>query len=435
MRTRQAPTGGLGHPLDHVVEQLWAPAFSRSTALRAVVDPEPDREWRTVESYWLVPKESSAQFLVPRRPCAAASRSLTNYRRLRSHSTNVARFALGAAARLGLPLSASVVEVQARHDAPPGTAELLPLAQLSRALGTQVFAATGIRTSDNRKTMLHLVNARGDPVGYAKVGWDGMTDRLVANEGGVLAEIGGAEGPARPPQLLARLDYLGHPITVTGPLPLDVRGSLTDVVAPTAQEMFALTPVVRRAPVAQTAQWRAVRKRLVASRSAAHVRAVADHALALGGAVERYDVLLPVTTRWHGDLSPWNRARGAEGQLWIWDWENAEPDAVAGLDAVHWAFSVQRLGTRDVNRMSLHDALADADHHLTAIGLDVPDRAVVAAAYAVTMVERACTIARHSGSWETAFIGPAGLLHLLRQAERLCPSTVVDPSPRLTEAS
>ncbi|MBZ5739741.1 hypothetical protein [Nocardioides mangrovi] len=399
-----------------MTEQLWAPAFSRSGALRAVVDPAPDQEWRTVESYWLVPNAESARLLVPRRPRTTASRALTNYRRLRTPGTNVARFALGAAARLGVPLSASTVEVQVRHDAPPGTADLLPLARLSEALGRQVFASTGVRTSDNRKTMLQLVDAVGEPVGYAKVGWDEVTDRLVATEGDVLAAIGGGDGPVRAPRLIARLDYLGHPVTVTEPLPADARGSLTRVAEPTSEELFALTPVVRHARIAETGQLRAVRARLDEALDAPHVRELAGQALAVSAEVAAHDVPLPVTDRWHGDLAPWNRARDAEGRLWIWDWENAEPDAVAGLDALHWAFSTQRLAARDVDRMSLPDALAAANHHLAAIGLGEADRAVVAAAYAVTTVERACTIARHSGTWETAFISPDGLAHLLRQA-------------------
>lgn len=415
------------HALDHVTEQLWAPAFARSDALRAVVDPEPDQEWRTVESYWLLPNAASARLLVPRRPRPITSRTLTNYRRLRTPTTSLARLALGAAARAGVPLSASTVEVQVRYDAPSGTAGLLPLARLSEALGRQVFAATGVRTSDNRKTMLHLVDERGRPVGYAKVGWDDVTDRLVATEGEVLAEVGGREGPARAPRLLARLDYLGHPVTVTEPLPDDARGSLTRVAEPTSEELFALTPVVRHARVADTAQFHGVCRRLAETLDAPHVRPLAGQALTVAAAVASHVVPIPVTARWHGDLAPWNRARDASGQLWIWDWENAEPDAVAGLDAVHWAFSTQRLTARDVDRMSLDDALYDADHHLAAIGLGAPDRAMVAAAYAVTTVERACTIARHSGTWATAFISPDGLAQLLRQAARLHPGGLAAP--------
>jgi hypothetical protein len=414
-------------PLDHVTQQLWAPAFAESDSLRAVVDPAPDQEWRTVESYWLVPNARSARLLVPRRPRTAASRCLTNYRRLRTPATNIARFGLGTAARLGLPLSPSAVEVQVRHDARPGTADLLPLAQLSKALGRTVHAATGVRTSDNRKTMLHLVDDLGEPVGYAKVGWDELTDRLVDTEGEVLAEIGGRTGPARAPRLLARLDYLGHPVIVTEPLPAHARGSLSRVAEPTSEELFALTPVVRHAPIARTGQLRDVSERLLAALGAVHVRDLAGHALAVAERIAAHDGVVPVTARWHGDLAPWNRARDTEGRLWIWDWESSEPDAAAGLDALHWAFSTRRLAARDVDRMSLVDTLADADHHLAAIGVAAPDRAVVAATYAVTVVERACTIARSSGTWDTALISPAGLSHLLRQAERLHPGAPAAP--------
>lgn len=420
------------HPLDHIVEQLWGPAFERSSALRAVVNPRPDPRWCTVESYWLIPRGSSARMLVPVRPASAASRVLTNYRRLRTPATNAARLVLGGAARVGLPLSTTRVEVQVRRDAPGATTDLLPLAQLSRALGTELFAAAGIRTSDNRKTMLHLVDRVGVPVGYAKFGWNSATDALVANEATVLAEIGGGTDAVRAPRLLARLSYHGHPVAVTEALPRDARGSLTRLPEPTSRELFGLSPVVRHSRVADTAHFRAVRERLSAARRSDQVRELADRALDVASTIARREGAVPVTTRWHGDLAPWNRARDASGRLWVWDWENAEPDAVAGLDAAHWAFSTQRLRATDVDRMSLASCLAGADHHLAAVGLGEPDRRMVVALYAVTVVERACTIAAHSDTWEAAFITPEGLLHLLSQADRILRSI---GAPTLVEAS
>jgi hypothetical protein len=329
----------------------------------------------------------------------------------------VARAVLGAGATVGLSLSRSVVEVQVRRGAAEGTTDLLPLPQLARALDRQLFAAAGIRTSDNRKTMLHLVDRSGSPAGYAKVGWNEPTDELVATEADTLREVGGRTGPMRAPALLARIDYHGHPVAVAEPLPLDVRGAMSGLPLPTAQELAALTPVVRRAPVGQTAQFRTLRDRLLRAAEAPHVTDLARRALDSATELAGDTGAVPVTARWHGDLAPWNCARDGTGQLWAWDWENAERDATAGLDAMHWTFSVQRLHATDVNRMSLTASLAAAEPYLTALGLAPHDRPRVAALYAIVVVERACSLARHAGVWSDAFIAPDGLHRLLDQAE------------------
>jgi hypothetical protein len=126
-----------------------------------------------------------------------------------------------------------------------------------------------------------------------------------------------------------------------------------------------------------------------------------------------------VTAWWHGDLAPWNAARDRRGQLWVWDWENAERDAVAGLDALHWTFSAQRLRADDLDRLSLGSALAEAEPYLIALGLGPSEQTVVAAHYAVTTVERACTLAWHAGSWVESLISEDGLRHLLVQARAM----------------
>ncbi|MFT4081944.1 MAG: hypothetical protein QM638_05115 [Nocardioides sp.] len=404
------------HAVDHVIEQLWQPALTASSDLRVVIDPAPDPAWRTVESYWLIPRAESARLLVPTEPRAATRRALTNYRRLRTRRTNLARAALGAAATAGLPLSRSRVAVQARAAAPADVVMQLPISLLSTQLGFDVVASTGVRTSDNRKTMLHLVDRSGTPAGYAKVGWNPPSDELVATEGEALAELGGRTGPMRAPALLARIDYHGHPITVTAPLPFDVRGSSDE---PTAQELFGLLPVVRHAPIAHSAQLAATMDRLRIAAGVDHVAELGERALTLALRVSEYPRSVPITSWWHGDLAPWNTARDGSGQLWVWDWENAERDAVAGLDALHWTFSSLRLTATDLERLSLTEALARAAMYLTACGLDPTDQAMVAAHYGVVTVERACTLACHAGTWAESLISPAGLARLLDQVEAL----------------
>lgn len=404
-------------PLDHVREQLWGPALD-SPDLRVVVDTPQDAEWADAERYWLVPDEAHARLLVPAGPSPMSARSLTNYRNLRTPRVNGVRFALGALARRGLPVGRSSVSVQVRRSAPEA-ARRLPLSMLAAALGRPLFAATGVRTSDNRKTTLHLLDPTGQPVGYAKIGWNASTDGFVANEARALRRVGGREGPTRAPRVLTEVDYLGHPVVVTEPLPLDARGSLSRVAPPSAEEMFALTPVVRHDVPGGTGQLKAMVDRLEASAGHAASRPIATAALQLASSVASTADRVPVTSLWHGDMTPWNRARDRSGQLWVWDWESSEDDAVAGLDPLQWAFGSRRLATGDARRVRLVDCLQDADGYLTAAGVARRDRPTVAATYALTVVERACGLAAQSGTWDDALIGPEGLVDLLDEATAL----------------
>jgi hypothetical protein len=403
-------------PVDHVIEQLWAPALA-SPDLRVVVDAPAESGWTDVERYWLVPSAAKARLLVPVGPRPMVARVLVNYRKLRTRAVNASRLTLGAAARAGLPLSGSTVAVQVRTSATEA-AQQLPLGRLEALLGQPLFAATGVRTSDNRKTTLHLVDAHGAPVGYAKLGWNRPTDALVANEGRVLSAVGGEPGPTRAPRVLVQDDYHGHPVIVTEPLPLDAGGSLTSVAPVTSQEMFGLTPLARQARPAETQQFVGMVSRLDDATGTSHVREVAEAALELAAAVATGRETVPVTARWHGDMTPWNRARDSSGQLWVWDWESSEDDAVAGLDPLHWAFGADRLAGRAAST-TLASSLEQASAHLTAIGVPRHCRPTIASVYALTVVERACVFAAHSGTWSDAFIPPAELMNLLRQSHAL----------------
>jgi hypothetical protein len=124
---------------------------------------------------------------------------------------------------------------------------------------------------------------------------------------------------------------------------------------------------------------------------------------------------LPVTGRWHGDLTPWNCARDGDGRLWCWDWEGSETDAVAGLDALHWALSVRRERAGGPEGVLLADCLGDALPYLRALGLSSDAGRLVAAVYVVTVAERAVGLAARAG-WEHAWISPQQLTELLTQA-------------------
>lgn len=404
----------MQQPVDLLEEQLWAPGV-RAGILRVGTSLDDDPSWDTVERYWMLPDASRARLVVQVTPPRVAARLLTNYRRLRTPVTGAVRALLGAGASLGVPCGWHVLQVQTRRGAPPGDAPRRPLEVLEGHFGKRIYAAGGVRRGDNRKATLHLVDAAGIPVGYAKVGWSRSIDASIRDEARALRDVAGGLSSVRSPRLLAELDYADHPIAVTAPLPPEVRRVHPADV--TSQELFALTPVVRQGSFRDTAQVRDTRAKLDRMRESPVVGTLAARAADLLARVARWEgsVRTPVVQRWHGDLAPWNMARDADGVLWLWDWESSQPDAVAGLDALHWEASVLRLTTP--RQPTLAMLLDRAEPHLVAAGVPRNARWGVAACYAVSLVERACTLAHQAASWSDARQPPSELESLLAEAE------------------
>ncbi len=406
-------------PVELLVEQLWGPAMQTGDV--RIGSGHPPAGWREHESYWTFPSASGARLFLPRGPRSVTRAAALNYHGLRRPLKNLGRQAIGAAARGGLPLGGRLgVWVK---DCNRDAATTLPLSVLADALHVpRLYASFGVRRGANRKATLHLLDTSGVPVGFAKFGWGPVTDRFVRAEAQALREVGGRPGPARAPALVSEVDYHGHSVVITEPLPMSVRGARNSALAPpTPLELYALTPVVRRAAVARTRHFRELRDRLAAlpEDGTSSVRGLLRDTRALAEHVAQRPEELPVVRRWHGDFAPWNRARDSESQLWMWDWENSEEDALAGLDALHWAFSERRPPSGANERVDLPGCLLDARHHLVAAGVPAQGRAVVAATYALTVLERAIDLAVRSRGWDTVWIKPPHLLEMLGQANAL----------------
>ncbi|MQW74771.1 hypothetical protein GHK92_02695 [Nocardioides sp. dk4132] len=447
----------LDGPLAYLAEQLWGSTLRAGRLRLSRRAPEPG--WREVERYLVLPSISRATMLLPGAPNAALRGALLNYRGLRSGATALQRSVLGAAVttRMAMPFPRLSVQVP---DEPAGRADQeLPLAALERILGTgPLMASIGVRTGANRKATLQLVDPAGHPRGFAKLGWDAASSAGIRAERAALAHAP-REGRVRVPHLLASgpldgvLDgVLGeHPYVVTAPLPLDVRAVRGTVPAPTAEELAVLCPRDRLAPIAATGQFRALRGRLDALVPTATTRPLLALAGDLLDALTTLRTEVPVTARWHGDLTPWNVARDGAGTLWCWDWESSEPDAVAGLDALHWCSAVRRERGERLDATTPAAVLADAGPLLRAAALPRACEAGVAALWAATIAERALGLALGptlgprldpttgtrpdepaAERWEDDWVRPDELAALLLGARRLLTGSFVDAGDRET---
>jgi hypothetical protein len=375
-----------------------------------------------VERYAVVPSASRPRILLPAGPRPAALGSALNYRALRGPRERLVRTALGLAAGAGLPAAPATLDVLVPA-ARPETAASLPLTVIGGALGRgRLHASIGVRTGANRKATLQLVTAGGDPAGYAKLGWNPTTDAYVRTEAAALAALEAAgTGRVRAPRRLAVLDHAEHPVVVTEPLPGTVHAVDAGRGAPTPAELHDLAPVVRADRLGGIGQLRALQARLAALAAPA-VAGPVGQARHLLEQVATDDPELSVAARWHGDLTSWNTARDADGTLWVWDWESCEPDAPAGLDALHWAFSIhrERVGP---GRVRLADCLADAAPHLTACAVPRRTWDALARVYLAVTIERACGLAVEDGGWDRLWIKPDQLTALVDQAAALTPTS------------
>lgn len=425
-------TGSGSAPLEQLLEQLWQVQVA-TRDVRVVIDPVPNSDWQEQESYWILPGKTRARILVPRADRGVTSGSLLQYSALRPWKANVLRNGLGYLSRTGIRPGIHRLSVQVRT-CPEGhlAAAGLPIAHIQEQLralqdspgqGVELHASIGIRTGDNRKPTLQLIDSLGSPAGYAKLAWNESSRQFITTEAAVLQEIGSKSALMRAPALLCSGELHGFPYLVTAPLPADVRAVRRGVEPPTSNEFYSLCPVVRVDYLASSRHFQQLCDRLSppVPGGDGDLLKVAVH---LASVLRERNTRMPIAERWHGDFVPWNTARDSTGVLWCWDWESSEQDAVAGLDAVHWMFSVRRENGMGATVENLSASVLEAGPHLHAAGLRRESWFDLAALYALVITERAWALAQENGSWARSWISPAELMALM-QAVRGQLNTVV----------
>lgn len=416
--TEQVFSGDEDSPLDALVEQLWQTPVA-SGDIRVVANPRRSSAWRDVERYWILPSLKNPQMLIPRGNRIVTAAALLSYRALRRPKVRLARSVLGGLAAIGLPASLDTLSVQQKTGASTPTA--LPLAEMSRNLAAgPLAAAIGIRLGDNRKPTLQLFDASGSAVGYAKLAWNESSRGFIQTEQAVLASLSGGSEQMRVPGLAGTGTWEGNPYLISTPLPAQVHSVRGSVGMPTPEEMFSLCAVHRHGPVTGTAHFSELSRRLEAITT--RVQETTTNSLGVKlqaatrtveGLLRQRNAVVPVATRWHGDMVPWNMAREPSGVLWCWDWETAELDAVAGLDAWHWAVSVRREARGSFRLDDWAAAGRDIQTYLHAAAVPRGAWGDLAAVYALVVTERAWTLASANGSWDASWLSPEDLTGIL----------------------
>jgi hypothetical protein len=210
---------------------------------------------------------------------------------------------------------------------------------LQEALGCELHLTLHVTEARaNRKPLLQLLRADGEVAGFAKIGTDALTRRLVQSEGEALMRLASAGlVHLRVPQVLHRGRWNALEVLVLAPLPtrFDHRSPGR---APLLAAMRELAEIdgVSQAQVASSAHWRRLLQRLSSAPAGAEQMALSS---ALGLLGERAGGTTLSYGAWHGDWSPWNMGQSRRG-IWVWDWERFEAGAPLGFDVLHYQLQV-----------------------------------------------------------------------------------------------
>ncbi|MDP8910952.1 MAG: hypothetical protein M3M94_02660 [Actinomycetota bacterium] len=282
------------------------------------------------ESFAVFPSAANPRLLLPLTSTKAAASAL----RTRGYGVRAPARIGRAAARIGVRTGVAQRVLRTRvslsHERPaPLVAHLRDV--LGRA-DLEIAIRLG-RLRPNRKPVVQILTRDGETLAFAKLGWNGVTRELVANETRVL--LGLSEQARAPRAFVApRVVHGGRwrdlEVLVLSPLagvPFTPRRARRDPPVEATREIAALEHL-RSARLADSDYWRSRRSRIEHTERSG-----------LGEIAERLEARYGGATipfgAWHGDWTPWNIA--SRGRVVsVWDWERSGELVPVGLDAAHY---------------------------------------------------------------------------------------------------
>lgn len=275
------------------------------------------------------------------------------------------------------------------------------------------FATFGVRTAANAKPTLELRDPSGEAIGFVKLAWNEITRGAIASEEAGLRDMGRVSRPAiQAPDILATGAVGEQPFVAIAPLPRGIRYVPAKFSSLNRDEALGPGTVQRVDTIGATGQCRSCIAGL-ASESTIAPASLVSRARALAARVAESTETTPIANFWHGDFVWWNMGRDAQGRLWLFDWETAQPDAPAGLDTLHW-FAHAEDAENPLSLVARVDASASHVRPLLqSLGHSPRTAAVLAAWYSVVLTAGEIRLAESLGSWERIKHPPAVLDQLL----------------------
>jgi hypothetical protein len=234
---------------------------------------------------------------------------------------------------LACGLGGALLHSRLRVSAPPGANTIE--SYLHEVLGKDIWVSMHLGPARaNRKPVLQLLTAGGEPVGFAKLGVNPLTRKLVRAERDALLRLGRANlANVTVPTVLHFGEWRGLDILLLGVLPVwRRRRPLSATRLDLAMSEVALVGGLQDEPLSRSPYWKRLRLRLAAADAGPDRLALQQ---ALDAVAARNGSIRLSFGSWHGDWTPWNLASTADGLL-VWDWERFDDGVPAGFDALHY---------------------------------------------------------------------------------------------------
>jgi hypothetical protein len=187
-----------------------------------------------------------------------------------------------------------------------------------------------------RKPVIQVLTREGHILGYAKVGWNRATNALVQNEASVsryLSEI--AFRSFYVPSVLYEGWWNDQYVCIQSSPVAQLQAAPQVLTAPYLQVIEELKNLHSRSlTLTESAFWKRLVCQIDKTPSPYHRRLLQQ---GLRRAEESLSQTVLPFHFCHGDLAPWNAGR-LNSQLFLFDWEYADPEGLPGWDLFHFTF-------------------------------------------------------------------------------------------------
>lgn len=330
----------------------------------------------------LLPGIRRPRLLVPATP-AASTAAIRGYGEPGSRAARLGVRALSVALanRTGSRAFRSRVWVHT----PPGCDTIESF--LRTVLGREVFVSMHLGPPRaNRKPVLQLLTAQGEPAGFAKIGTRPLTKDLVQVERNALIRLGSARlRGMEVPSVLHYGEWRDMNVLVLSALPLWLRRRPVQAMElAAAMNSVASVGGLHRESLAAGSYWNRLTSRLAAadtSDSRDALRRALDNLAAHAGDAEL------LMGSWHGDWTPWNMANTRNGLL-VWDWERFTDGVPLGFDALHYRLQRDVVPGRRNPRAAAADCIKGAPQTLAGFGINAGSARLTAVLYLADLATR-----------------------------------------------
>jgi hypothetical protein len=324
--------------LREICELLWPPPAVITIDSARMSLPNPLARDRSIErrdahqgcELVLIPGVRRPPLVVPAEPRVAAA-AVRHYSGSRSTASRLATKAISFSLASGL--GGSVRRGRVRVDASRGSDSIVAYLRDAVSRDIQVSMYLGPARA-NRKPVLQLLTAAGEPVGFAKVGVNALTRSLVRAEQASLDEL--SRSRLREiviPEVMHYGEWRGLNVLVVSALPVWQRHRpITAAKLAAAMGEVAGVAGLHREPLAGGAYLKQLYDRLATADMGPERAALLQ---GLDTLTERSGSTVLTRGAWHGDWAPWNMANTGRALL-VWDWERFHTGVPLGFDALHY---------------------------------------------------------------------------------------------------